>query len=61
MLDYTILTNNKKDFIKDITNFNLRESIEEIQEIFQDKIFMKKIRIKIDLEEIIIRTDKKRF
>lgn len=61
MLDYTILTNNKKDFIKDISNFNLRESIEEILEIFQDKISMKKIRIKIVMEDIIIRTDKKRF
>ena len=45
MLDYTILTNKSQNFIKDITRFELKECIQEIHEILEDKLKMKKINL----------------
>ena len=37
MLDYTVLTNDGKNFIKNITRFDIRAAIEEIYQILEDK------------------------
>ena len=47
MLDYTVLTNDRKNFIKEITNFDLQDCIVSIYEILEDKVKMKDIRLKI--------------
>ena len=64
ILDYTVLTNDSKNFIKEITNFDLQECIIQIYEILEDKVKMKDIRLKIELIGFttnMINTDKRRF
>ena len=41
ILDYTILTNESKNFTKDISVFDIRECVEQILVIFEDKVNMK--------------------
>lgn len=41
ILDYSILSRNDKNFTKDITCFDVREAIEEILDIMEDKAKMK--------------------
>ena len=43
ILDYSILSRDDKNFTKDITCFDVREAIEEILEIMDDKAKMKRI------------------
>ena len=63
MLDYSILNNRVKHFVKDISTFNIRKAMEEIVEIQEDKVLMKNIQIdfKYDIEQNVIQTDKKRI
>lgn len=41
MLDYTILSSKKENFIKNIEIFDIKESIEQIIDIMKDKANMK--------------------
>lgn len=41
MLDYTILSSKKENFIKNIETFDIKESIEQIIDIMKDKANMK--------------------
>ena len=43
ILDYTILTNDTKNFTKDISVFDIRECVEQILVMFEDKVNMKQI------------------
>lgn len=43
ILDYSILSREDRNFTKDITAFDVREAIEEIIEIMDDKAKMKEI------------------
>ena len=67
ILDYTILNRDKKNFRKDITEFSIKEAIQEILEIQEDKANMKEIDIKTQFkgfvckENPMIRSDKKRI
>lgn len=45
MLDYTILNKEDKNFMKSVSNFDIRNAIGEIIEIQEDKIQMKCIEI----------------
>jgi len=46
ILDYTILTNDDKNFIKDLSIFDIREAVNQILVIIEDKAIMKKITMK---------------
>jgi len=77
ILDYSILSRDDKNFTKDITCFDVREAIEEILEIMDDKAKMKQIGLQAfytffpslpmaidDIEEdicYVIQTDRKRL
>jgi hypothetical protein len=50
MLDYTILNKNEKNFMKTIESFDIRNTIDEIIEIQEDKIQMKEIEIVLNLQ-----------
>ena len=45
MLDYTILNKEEKNFMKTEDTFDIREAINEIIEIQEDKILMKNLHI----------------
>ena len=45
MLDYTILNKEEKNFMKTEDTFDIREAINEIIEIQEDKILMKSLQI----------------
>ena len=45
MLDYSILNKEEKNFMKNINSFDIKEAIEEIIEILEDKIQMKSIQV----------------
>ena len=47
ILDYTLLNKNAKNFIKNMTVFDIKTCVNEIIEIQEDKINMKNISIKI--------------
>ena len=67
ILDYTILNRDKKNFRKQITEFSIKEAIEEILEILEDKANMKEIEIKTQFKGFVcksnpmISSDKKRI
>jgi hypothetical protein len=64
VLDYTILNKDSKNFIKNCNNFNLKEAINEINHILEDKSVMKKVNIEIKFvgfDDLIVKTDKKRL
>ena len=65
MLDYTVLTNDRSNFIKSVTRFDIRVAIEEIYQILEDKAYMKEIEIKLNYLEFddmyLIETDQKRL
>ena len=65
MLDYTVLTNDGGNFIKNVTSFDIRVAVEEIYQILEDKAQMKQIDIKMHYLEFndnyLISTDQKRL
>jgi hypothetical protein len=66
ILDYTLLNQDSNKFTKDITTFNVKECIEEIITIQEDKIDLKNIFIKTSFKGFegsgkMIRTDMKRL
>ena len=48
MLDYTVLTNDCSNFIKNVTRFDIRTVIEEIYQILEDKAYMKEIEVRLN-------------
>ena len=48
MLDYSILNQDDKKFIKDLSRFSIVDSVNEIIEIQQDKINLKNIVCQIE-------------
>ena len=48
ILDYTILTNDDKNFIKDLTIFDIRDAVNQILVIVEDKASMKNISMKTE-------------
>jgi hypothetical protein len=65
MLDYTILNKGDKNFVKIIESFDIRNTIDEIIEIQEDKIQMKGIEIVLKLQgfentNYMVMTDQKR-
>jgi len=48
ILDYTILTKEDKNFVKNISIFDLKDALNEIQGIVDDKIKMKNITTEIN-------------
>lgn len=61
MLDYTVLSNDKKNFIKKNAEFSLNGSIQEIIQIMNDKIEMKNLKLRIDIPYVKVLTDQKRL
>ena len=64
VLDDTILNKDSKNFIKNSNNFNLKEAINEINHILEDKSVMKKVNVEIKFvgfDDLIVKTDKKRL
>jgi len=65
MLDYTILSNNVENFMKDNQNFDIEECIAQIHEMLEDKIKLKSIVLEIKIIGFAgnnhVFTDKKRF
>lgn len=49
MLDYTVLTNDKQNFIKDLQEFNVKEAILQILKILEDKAMIKGITTSIEI------------
>ena len=45
MLDYTILNKEEKNFMKISDNFDIRNAVNEIIEIQEDKIKMKNLKV----------------
>ena len=41
MLDYTVLTNDKDNFVKDLQEFDVSDTIEQITKILEDKAIIK--------------------
>ena len=67
ILDYTILNKKDKIFMPNITIFDIRDAINEINEILEGKIQMKNIVVKIEYKEFyqddayLMKTDQKRL
>lgn len=65
ILDYTILRENDFNFIKSCSTFDIRESIDQIIQIQEDKILMKNIQIMTDFKgfgnHYYVNTDNKRL
>ena len=66
ILDYTILNNSSDKFTKMMKVFDVRDCIEEILQIQEDKVQMKQISVKVKYlgfsEDIFnVKTDKKRI
>ena len=66
MLDYTILNKEEKNFMKTVDTFDIREAINEIIEIQEDKILMKNLQIEyiykgFESVDFKVRTDQKRI
>ena len=53
MLDYSILNQDEKKFIKDLSRFSIVDSVNEIIEIQQDKINLKNIVCQIETKGFI--------
>lgn len=45
ILDYTVLFKNEKGFSKNMEVFNIKEAIQEILDIMEDKIKMKQLKV----------------
>ena len=45
ILDYTILNKEERNFVKNITLFDIRDAMNELKDILNDKIEMKKIEV----------------
>lgn len=52
ILDYTVLTNDSHNFIKNNTIFDVREAIQEIYQILEDKVAMKGIIVNFDYSSL---------
>ena len=52
ILDFTILTNDSNNFIKNNTVFDIREAVQEIYQILEDKIAMKGIIINFNYSSL---------
>ena len=65
MLDYTVLTNDKQNFIKDLQEFNVKEAILQILKILEDKAIIKGITTSVVIvgfqKDYRIVTDQKRL
>ena len=65
ILDYTILTNDDKNFTKDLSVFDIREAVNQILVIIEDKAIMKNISMKTKYrgfrKKFNIKTDQKRL
>ena len=65
ILDYTLLNQQQRNFLKNMANFDIREAIQEILDIQQDKITMKQIKIKTEFKSFgdsyKVKTDMKRL
>ena len=64
VLDYSVLFNKSKNFIKTEDNFDILEVITTVIQMIEDKTKMKSIEIKTllkDADFIKIKTDKKRL
>ena len=65
ILDYTILTNDDKNFIKDLSVFDIRDAVNQILVIIEDKAIMKKISMKTKFrgfqKKFNVKTDQKRL
>ena len=67
ILDYTIITKEGKNFVKNITVFDIQDTINELKDILEDKVKMKKITCKVNLVNMnnksdrIVKTDQKRL
>ena len=61
LLDYTVLSNDSQNFIKQNSEFSLNESIEEIVSIMNDKIQMKNLVLSADIPMLKVYTDQKRL
>ena len=66
ILDYTLLNKNAKNFIKNMTVFDIKTCVNEIIEIQEDKIKMKSITIKTSFkgfkdknqsQDLLVKTD----
>ena len=65
LLDYTILSNSVENFLKDNQRFDILECINQIYDMLEDKIKLKRIKFEISLvgfgNKPLIYTDKKRL
>jgi hypothetical protein len=71
VLDYTLLSKDAKNFIKQMQVFNIRDAVKEIVEVLEDKMKMTKIKCKTkflgfdfgvkDAFNYFIKSDQKRF
>ena len=67
MLDYTILNNAEKNFIKNVTISNINSVVNEILETMNDKVKMKNIKVATKFlgfqsdEKALVKTDQKRL
>ena len=67
MLDYSVLNQDDQKFTRTLTVFDVRDAINEIIEILEDKILMKNIRCDIEFinfnneSGFYIKTDQKRL
>ena len=52
ILDYTVLTNDSHNFIKNYTVFDIRDAIQEIFQILEDKANMKGIQISFNYSNL---------
>jgi signal transduction histidine kinase len=64
ILDYTILNKDSKNFIKDFQIFDIREAMDEILQILEDKSMLKNITVETHFKGFnhsMVTTDKKRI
>lgn len=66
ILDYTVLKGKKENFTKNIEIFDVKEAIDQVVNMLQDKAEMKQINIKTEFfgfehQNNLIKTDEKRM
>ena len=64
ILDFTILNKDEKNFTKNITIFEIKAAVKQINDILEDKTQMKNIDVKtrfIGFDQLEVKTDKKRL
>jgi hypothetical protein len=49
ILDYTVLSNDNINFVKNCAHFNIKEAVDEIVSILSDKMTMKRIKTNVRL------------